>query len=654
MRTLIDFNGDGFPDDFAKTKVQLSNTLGFLSPKPYDKKEVGNEGISKVDFQGISAGYSFKHADSSVGLFLPILNIFVVSTREGKRIGGLSVNLDVKNNQYTKQAFIDINGDGLPDKFTGGDYDDSTGQGTIELNIGDPSQPLVNNTAEWALNEASTGNAFSVGASAGISLFKGSFEAGLNGSTNTSNVKNELIDINGDGLADKVAYTGGNANIVFNKGNGFSNAVSVNINAKSELQTLSLGGSVSVTFPIPLFGVKITIGGGVSAAESSSKTKSAFKDMNGDGYLDYVTSDDTDNIKVRLNQIGTTNLLKKVTTPMGGSWEVAYERVGNTYDMPQSKYVLKSVITNDGFAGDNAYSPDVSKVTASYEKPFHSRRERTFYGFEKLTVNQIDTKQEGASKNVVYRKTIQKFNNKNYYLKGALLNEMMLDKDSLVWSEKINYYSLKKIRSTNSPFNYFEGELEKSANNYGAFVAIDSTRTNIYDGTVHIDTLDIHDIRKFTKTFFKAYDEWGNVATVEDFGDSDIGATEILTSKVVYTLVNPTAYIIMPTSVKNTANGVTREKKAEYNTANGNLSKMIILNQGANYSIYDFEYDVYGNITKSTGPANSQGQRFFHHYTYDDNVKTYPIKVQDAFGYTSKTQYDFRFGVPTLYVFKPT
>ncbi len=75
---------------------------------------------------------------------------------------------------------------------------------------------------------------------------------------------------------------------------------------------------------------------------------------------------------------------------------------------------------------------------------------------------------------------------------------------------------------------------------------------------------------------------------------------------------------------------------------------MIVLNQGLDHAVYDFEYDLYGNITKSKGPENYTGQRFFHQYTYDDNIKTYPVKVQDAFGYSSKTQYDFRFGLPTL------
>jgi len=635
LRSLIDFNGDGFPDDFAKTNVQLSNPVGFLSS---NNKSVGSEFISKADFLGLSAGFSFKHADSKSTqwgiLSVPgvVLCAFPIQTTiEGSKIASITGDLDVYNNSRSKQAFTDINGDGLPDKFNNDSF---------ELNVGNS---LVNNAA-WDVSEVSANKDFGFGGGIGISLFKGSFEGGLNASTNTTTVQNELMDINGDGLADNISYSGSGANIIFNKGNGFNGGLSTSISSvDSKIKSASVGGSITFTYPVPIIiypstvGIKITISAGVSAGESSSKTKSSFKDMNGDGYLDFVTSDDANNVTVRLNQIGTTNLLKKVTASMGGSWAVSYERVGNTYEMPQSKYVLKSVVTNDGFTGDNAYSPDVSKVTVDYFNPYHSRRERTFYGFKNVTINQIDTKQGGANSNIIYRRTEQLYNNKNYYLKGNLLIETLYDAQNRIWNLKENTYSLKYINNTNSPFPYKENENEKTYDNYATFVAPEYVINTFYQNGV---------AGKYTSTLFKKFDQWGNAIEVEDMGDPDIGVSEMLTSIVTYTLVNPPKYIVMPTSVKNIAQGITREKKAEYNTE-GNLSKMSILNQGVDYSVYEFEYDVYGNIAKSTGPANAQNQRFFQQYTYDDNVKTYPVKVQDAFGYSSKTKYDFRFGVPT-------
>lgn len=652
IRNVLDYNGDGFPDDFNKKSIKLTTSIGGPSNAGQDSFSLNHyQSVSSASTQGLSTGYSFSHGESSRMAFIRTVgsknkdkfnNVEKAikgshESQKGSTKLSISGNAE-QSDEKSEETFLDINGDGLPDLYDNGNFSLSVGRNNFA------------NNASWNTGEASKGTGLTTGLGGGISLFWGSFEGGINTSTTESDTKEELIDINGDGLPDKVTYTGSIAKVYINKGKGIENSPLSDITATSNFhtdQSKSIGGNVAGTILIPIptnptatTGLKLNISIGVSTGKSTSKTKSTFKDMNGDGYPDFVTSDNENNIKVRLNQIGTTNLLKKVTTPMGGSWEVAYERVGNTYDMPQSKYVLKSVITNDGFAGDNAYSPDVSKVTASYEKPFHSRRERTFYGFEKLTVNQIDTKQGGASSNVVYRKTIQIFNNSNYYLKGALLNEKLLDANDKVWTEKNNTYSLRKIKNVDLTETLFIGEAEKNAVNYACFAVLTGTDSKFYEGVLTTN--------KSTSTLFKKFDQWGNATEVEDKGDIDIGASELLTSKIVYTLVNPTAYIVMPTSVKNTANGVTREKKAVYNPANGNLTSMTILNQGANYSVYEFEYNTYGNITKSTGPANSQGQKFFHQYTYDDNVKTYPVKVQDAFGYTSKTQYDFRFGVPTL------
>ncbi|WP_326981648.1 SpvB/TcaC N-terminal domain-containing protein [Chryseobacterium sp. MYb264] len=658
IRNVLDYNGDGFPDDFNKKNIKLTSPLGVPSSLGQDAFGIGNhQSVSSATAEGLSTGMNFTHGSSDRTAFVRTVatksenyNNFLQAVNTAKESQRGSTKLTISGNmgisaEKSEKTFLDINGDGLPDLYNNGNF---------SLNIG---RNQFANTASWNTGDVSKGKGFSTGAGAGVSLFWGSFEGGVNTSTTENETKEELLDINGDGLPDKAVYSGSNAKIYLNNGHTIGSTV-LSVDAGSNLhvdQSISVGGNIGGTIPVliptnPTFttGLKLNITVGVSVGKSSGKTKSTFKDMNGDGYPDFVTSDNANNIRVSLNQTGTANLLKKVITPMGGSWEVAYDRIGNTYEMPQSKFVLKSVITNDGFAGDRIFKPDVSKITVTYEKPFYSRWERTFYGFENLTVNQIDTKQGGAASNVIYRKTIQKFNNKNYYFKGLLLDEVLLDKDNKVWSKKVNVYSLKNIINVDHATIYYEGEAEKTGNNFGSFVAAESVRSNFYDGTVKIDLLTDAHIKKYTLTEFKTYDQWGNATEVRDRGDLDIGASEILTSKVTYTQLNNAAYIVMPTSVKNTAQGITREKKAKYSPANGNLINMTILNQGADYSVYDFEYDTYGNMTKSTGPANSDHQRFFHTYTYDDLVKTYPVKVEDAFGYTSRTRYDFRFGLPIL------
>ncbi|KFF09179.1 SpvB/TcaC N-terminal domain-containing protein [Chryseobacterium luteum] len=643
IRNVLDYNGDGFPDDFNKTNVKITYPVGFLSGSSLD---VGSQSISKASSSGLSSSYSFVHGESRRMAFIQTtgeksesraFNDNLISSSVDSKVAATKLSVGANgetSSEHSKQTFLDINGDGLPDKFN---------TNSFELNVG---KGFAGNDS-WGSDIKPEGVGSGFGLGGGISLFRGSFEFGVNFNSNTSTTTKELVDINGDGLTDKVVYAGNSVTAYLNLGDRMSTTpLNLNFQNGNDIHkdvSISVGGNAAGTIliPIPIVagvsGLKLNVTLGVSKGASTSRSHATFKDMNGDGYPDLVTSDDTDNIKVQLNQIGTTNLLKKVTTPMGGSWEVAYERMGNTYNMPQSKYVLKSVTTNDGFTGDNAYSPDVSKVTVDYEGPYYSRRERSFYGFRQVTTNQIDTKQGGASSNVVYRKTLQRFHNNNYYLKGLLNTERLIDANDKTWTVNVSNYSLKQLKDTNSDFTIKYGEDEKTYQNFACFVAVYNTNSNFAEGDTGWKTI---------STNFKKYDEWGNVVEVEDSGDTDIGASEILTSKVAYTLVNPSLYIVMPTSVKNTAQGVTREKKAEYNTE-GNLSKMTILNQGTNYSVYDFEYDIYGNITKSIGPENAQNQRFFQQYTYDDNVKTYPVKIQDAFGYSSKTKYDFRFGVPT-------
>lgn len=650
VRNVLDYNGDGFPDDFNKKDIKLTSPIGAPSNSGLDFLNINHsQSISSASTEGLSTGYSFSHGESSRMAFIRTagsknkdrfnnVEKAISSSHESQKG---STRLSISGNaeqsdERSEKTFLDINGDGLPDLYDNGSFSLSVGR-----------KDFANN-ASWNTGEASKGTAFTTGVGGGISLFWGSFEGGVNTTNTESDTKEELIDINGDGLPDKAVYSGSTAKVYINNGKGIENSPLSDITGSSNFhtdQSKSIGGNVGATILIPIptnptatTGLKLNISLGVSAGKSTSKTKSTLKDMNGDGYPDFVTSDDENNITVSLNQIGTTNLLKKVTTPMGGAWEVSYERIGNTYDMPQSKYVLKSVITNDGFTGDNTFGPDVSKVTVDYEEPYYSRRERTFYGFRQVMVNQIDTKQGGASSNVIYRKTRQRFHNNNYYLKGLMFSETLFDANGKSWSIKANNYRLKQIKDTNTDFVTKYKEDEKTYQNYACFVAVLNSNSILTEGDTGL---------KSTVTFFKKFDQWGNAVEVEDTGDGDIGASEVLTSIVGYTLVNPSAYIIMPTSVKNTAQGVTREKRAEYN-ANGDLTKMIVRNSGVDYSVYDFEYDTYGNITKSTGPANYNNQRFFNQYTYDDNVKTYPVKVQDVFGYSSKTQYDFRFGLPTL------
>ena len=72
-----------------------------------------------------------------------------------------------------------------------------------------------------------------------------------------------------------------------------------------------------------------------------------FSKGDGDGLLDRVFNiGGSDKLYVQRNKLGKVGLLKTIKLPTGGSYEIEYQRVGNTRELPQSKYVLSSVTMN--------------------------------------------------------------------------------------------------------------------------------------------------------------------------------------------------------------------------------------------------------------------------------------------------------------------
>jgi hypothetical protein len=126
-------------------------------------------------------------------------------------------------------------------------------------------------------------------------------------------------------------------------------------------------------------------------------------------------------IEVALNQTGVTNLLKSVTRPLGGTFELAYERSGNTYEQPQSRWVLSAVQVKDGVPGDGV---DTLMTNYRYADGYYDRWERDFYGYRTVTEEQgsIDAANPEQSP---YRKSARTFRNDSS-LPGKLAKEEVL------------------------------------------------------------------------------------------------------------------------------------------------------------------------------------------------------------------------------------
>jgi hypothetical protein len=117
---------------------------------------------------------------------------------------------------------------------------------------------------------------------------------------------------------------------------------------------------------------------------NGSRQELAYQDVNGDGFVDQLISTENSELRVALNRTGRTNLLKSVARPLGGKFELAYERSGNTYEHPHSRWVMNRVTMHDGHPGDG---PDTLTTTFDYRDEqgrkagIYNRLEREFYGY---------------------------------------------------------------------------------------------------------------------------------------------------------------------------------------------------------------------------------------------------------------------------------
>jgi hypothetical protein len=146
----------------------------------------------------------------------------------------------------------------------------------------------------------------------------------------------------------------------------------------------------------------------------------ALEDMDGDGNPDAVYSSDDEDVQVRLNQRGRTNLLKSVTNPLGGSIALDYERTGNTPTSPESLWVMSSVTVDDGHPGDGA---DVQKSLYQYDGAVYDPLLREGLGFASVREDQVDVSQAGA----LLRRYQRTYLNSNPSDAGLLTSERLLD-----------------------------------------------------------------------------------------------------------------------------------------------------------------------------------------------------------------------------------
>jgi RHS repeat-associated protein len=313
-----------------------------------------------------------------------------------------------------------------------------------------------------------------------------------------------------------------------------------------------------------------------------------------------------------------------VTRPLGARTDFDYTRDGNTYDLPQSRFVLSRVSVDDGQHGDGA---DVQTTTYSYSGGVYDRLEREFDGYASVVRHEVDP----ANHDAVLRSVTRQYRTDGHYTKGLVTREVTADGAGHPFVQTDNTYELRDVANPS--------------------VTADprSTTATVFPPLVRTDKQFFEGQPTAGKSTFTTtdYDEFGNVTHTFDAGDQ--GATDDLDVRVAYSADDPTCranHIIgVADRIEVTGGGtVMRHRESTVDCANGNLTQVRAALNNTSTAITDLGYFANGNLQTVTQPANKTGQRYRLDYTYDNAVSTHVASIVDRFGYRSSMTYDNKFG----------
>jgi RHS repeat-associated protein len=593
---MLDMNGDRYPDVLNDQQIQYTLPNGGLGPTVIEQPVGATRSLGESG--GVGFGGDFQEASTGN----KTNKAAVAAQRTAKSSMGLSGST-TWNEDHASTTWMDINGDGLVDRV----YEN----GNVSLNLGYSFAPAEH----WELAGIDKASNQSYGGGIGVNIDAGSFEGGFGLSRTEGRNTFLLIDINGDGLPDQCSMSGSDLHIRFNTGNGFGPVILWRgFDDIATIHAVGESANVAITVAIPIYIIlmKICINPIGSFGQGTSRQEKAFMDIDGDGFADYIQSKHDGELFASTAAIGRTNMLRRVKAPVGGSYfTMDYERTGNTYQMPQSKWVLKSVTAFDGVRGDGV---DTIRQRFSYEGGYQDRHEREFYGFNKITTYELNT----ANNNTVYRRHVEEYLNTSYYNKGLLTSEWTEDSAGRKYSQTNNVYDITDVQD------------------YVRFPSLRRTEKLFFEGAA---TPGVSTITEFE------YDAIGNITRIADAGDGS--QQDMLLTEITYHTVNNLYIRSVPATISvTTAEGLKRRRVTTIDPQ-GDITQIQQFLADGTAAITNMEYDGYGNMTKLINPANHKNQRMVYSYEYDNVVHSYVTGITDAFNNVTTNTYDYRFGVLT-------
>jgi len=666
LQDFLDMNGDGYPDAVYKDAVQLTNSTGGHGGlrNPFINAYISNtDSYSKsLSPQYSAAAFIQTGASSRNGEVRSNTNMYSYSPNVAMNSGietsaswsgQASVNYDSKDTG--ESYWMDVNGDGLADRVTGG----GTNNMKYQLNLG---YRLDNGYSYKNAETFASGPVGSIGLSGGFD-FSGSSGLAVSVSANASaalgSSKTTFEDINADGLSDILVVGSSNTYVKYNLGNRFSDPVELfkngsgldyNNEAKTYRGGISVGGGYYYTFPIvwwpfpPIPLIYLKVGGQVSGSIglSIAEVDKSFKDMNGDGFPDLVVSKN-DGFEVNYSTIGRTNKLKSVTNFKDKApfsvFSLDYEYTKPTYDDAHGRLVMKEVrIVNPDIFSITYLAPTNNKdivKTFKYEEGRYDRREREFFGFGKITSYDM------WYSNAVYRSQINYYHNKSYFLNGKPKRSESYTGTNVLNSSAEYEYSVYKYKDNNTKID-IDNPVAESYDTGGqegrkmGIALLEITRKKEIEtgGYIQIAEAFTYNDKGFV-TRFLHMSPTSNYNTTIDYHDYP----------------SPNNIITAPKSVKvyeglSTSNPI-RERYTKIDPVTGLLQKVSVKLNSSDFANTDFAYDSFGNLTSVIYPENEAGAHYTLNYDYDSDMHKYVVNVNDISGYSSSSEYDPKFDVVT-------
>ncbi|MCP3925716.1 MAG: hypothetical protein GY714_24370 [Desulfobacterales bacterium] len=614
---LKDINGDGLPDridyfDHKKNRkhgfwVGINNGTDFEPYVNWDKKNAGiqsqgyitgsngsgvHSDLKDMNGDGLPDRIDYKnYKTGEVGFWVGINNgtDFEPYVSWNLKNIGLQLNgyITCKNASGTYADLKDMNGDGLPDRVDYYDYNTNKYGFWVGLNNGKGFEKYTS----WDLNKA------------------GLKPNGYITCTNASGEYENLRDINGDGLPDRLAYIDYNRNlhgfwVALNNGSSFEPYISWKLNNSG---------------PHPHAYI---------LCSNASGEYSNLRDMNGDGFLDradyynHNTNEYGFGFYVGLNKQQKL-LLKSISSSINSktitkididykllSDPTIYTRSANKSEHPiidiQPKmHVVSSVKIDDSIGGQNTISYKYTGAKAHVKG-------RGFLGFE--SIEEKEDRADGTGKT-----KLTKYNQEFPKIGSVLSEEVRLTNNTLISKTENDYkyintsgvYSVYKSKSTQTSYN-LDGTFLKSVttenSDFDVYGNIATSKETITGGGLTF-------IKQISKTFSNTDTDTKWIIGLET-GETTTYTYPDLPVKT--TVVERTFY---PDGALESETKGPGQPLA--------ITKTLL-------------YDKYGNITKET-LSDATGNDRSTTYVMDASGQFIEKEI-NALGHTNTMEYDPRFG----------